>query len=74
MTALLAVEFEPESNTYVALRAIRRPGLVITSMDAGANEAVASVEVQGLDILDAALAAVCSCTNVRSGTAFPSEA
>lgn len=73
MTALLAVEFEPDANTYVALRGLKRPGLVVTSLDVSTTDAVASVEVTDLEILNDALKAVCSCSCVRSGVTFPNN-
>ena len=73
MTALLAIEFETESNTSVALHALRHSGVVITSMDVSAKDAVASVEVADREVLSAAVEAVCRCPGVRSGVAFPNE-
>ncbi len=74
MTALLAVEFEPESSTAVALHALRHPGLVITSLDVSATDAVADVEFADHEALADAVEAICSCSCVRSSVAFPSEA
>jgi len=74
MTALLAIEFEPEANTSVALHALRNSGAVITSLDVTTNDAVASVEVGNREVLNAAVEAVRKCSGVRSGVAFPSEA
>ena len=74
MTALIAIEFESEANTSVALHALRNSGAVITSLDVSANDAVATVEVANYEVLNAAVEAVCRCSGVRSGVAFPSEA
>ena len=74
MTALIAIEFEPDANTSVALHALRRSGVVITSLDVSAKDTVVSVEVASYEILNAAVEAVCMCSGVRSGVAFPSEA
>ncbi|MCH7639740.1 MAG: hypothetical protein IH855_09795 [Bacteroidetes bacterium] len=74
MTALLAIEFESEANTSVALHALRNSGAVITSLDVSANDVVATVEVANYEVLNAAVEAVCRCSGVRSGVAFPSEA
>ena len=74
MTALLAIEFEPEANTSVALHALRYSGVVITSLDVSATDAVASIEVPNHEVLNAAVEAVCKCSGVRSGVAFPNEA
>ena len=74
MTALLAVEFEPEADASHALRSLKRSGLVITSLDVSPNDAMASVEVIDHEVLDAAVEAICKCSCVRSGVAFPSEA
>ncbi len=74
MTALIAIEFEPEANTSVALHALRSSGVVITSLDVSAKDTVVSVEVANYEVLNAAVEAVCMCSGVRSGLAFPSEA
>ena len=74
MNAIIAIEFEPEANTSIALRALRHSGVVITSLDVSAKDAVASVEVADHEVLNAAVEAVCKCSGVRSGVAFPSEA
>ncbi|MDX1439516.1 MAG: hypothetical protein R3284_06390 [Rubricoccaceae bacterium] len=73
MTAIVAVEFEPDSSTAVALHALRFPGLTIRSLDVSARDAVANVEVVDIEVLNAALEAICRCTCIRSGAAFPSE-
>ena len=73
MTALIAIEFEPDANTSVALHALRRSGVVITSLDVSAKDAVVSVEVANYEVLNAAIEAVCRCPGVRSGVAFPSD-
>lgn len=74
MTALVAIEFKPEANTSVALHALRHSGVVITSLDVSAKDTVVSVEVADYEVLNAAVEAVCMCSGVRSGVAFPSEA
>ena len=74
MTALIAIEFEPEANTSVALHALRSSGVVITSLDVSAKDTVVSVEVANYEVLNAAVEAVCMCSGVRSVVAFPSEA
>ena len=74
MTAILAVEFEPKADASIALRSLKRPGLVITSLDVSAKDAMASVEVIDYEVLNAAVEAICNCSCVRSGVAFPSEA
>lgn len=71
MTALLAVEFEPDTNTAAALHALKRPGLIVTSLDVSLTDAVASVEVVDLDTLNAALRDVQRCRCVKCGAAFP---
>ena len=73
MTALVAIEFEPEANTSVALHALRHSGVVVTSLDVSAKDAVASVEVADHEVLNAVVEAVCRCSGVRSGVAFPNE-
>lgn len=74
MNALVAIEFEPEANTSIAQRALRHSGVLITSLDVSANDAVVSVEVANYEVLNPAVEAVCRCSGVRSGVAFPSEA
>ena len=73
MTALLAIEFEPEAKTSVAFHALRNSGVVITSLDVSAKDTVVSVEVADYEVLNAAVEAVCRCPGVRSGVAFPSD-
>ncbi len=74
MTALVAVEFVPDANTQLALHSLRRPGLTVTSLDVSVKDAVASVEVANQEMLNDVLNAVCSCSCVRAGAAFPSDA
>ena len=58
MTALLAIEFEPEANTSVVFNALLNSGAVITSVDVSANDAVASIEVANYEVKNAAVEAV----------------
>lgn len=74
LNAIIAIEFEPEANTSIALRALRHSGVLIKWLDVSEKDAVAGVEVADLEALNATVEAICSCSGVRSGVALPSEA
>ena len=70
MTALLAVEFEPEAAPAFAVNALRRPPFVIRALDVGRGEVIATVEVESGEALEAALVVLQGCPGVRSSAAF----
>jgi hypothetical protein len=74
MTALLALEFEPEAAPHYAVNALRHPALVVRALDVGRHEVVATVEVESGEALEAVVTAVRSCRGVRASTAFTADA
>ncbi len=74
MIAILAVEFEPDVEPHLAVNALRQPRLVVTALDVGRREVVATVEVDDTEALVAAAAAVRCCRGIRSSTAFAADA
>ena len=74
MTALLAIEFEPEVEPHYAVNALRHPALVVRALDVGRYEVVATVEVESGEVLEAVLAVVRCCRGIRAGTAFAADA
>lgn len=74
MTALLAVEFEPEVEPHFAVNALRHPSLVVRALDVGRHEVVATVEVESDAVLEVVVAAVRCCRGIRSSAVFPAFA
>ncbi|NNF59172.1 MAG: hypothetical protein HKN04_13135 [Rhodothermaceae bacterium] len=71
MTAFLAVEFEPEADPHFAVNALRQPTLVVTALDIGARDVVATVEVASAAVLDSIVQTIQACRGIRASTAFP---
>lgn len=74
MTALLAVEFEPEAEPHLAVNALRRPALVVLALDVGRCDVVATVEAESAEGLAAAAAAIGCCPGIRASCVFAADA
>lgn len=73
MTALLAVEFEPQAVPHRAVNALRQPTLAILALDIGRCEVVATVEAENDAGLVAAVKAIGRCPGIRSTTLFAGQ-